>query len=360
MKQTLFLDRLIEIQNDYAVLLEKGLSEWDDEYFSEFIEEVNIFWKKNEQVLTNIYEYEFPKMDTVFLTAVTKMDIEDFQHYSMKTTKAMCIIDDTLISYLNIINHNLPPKMKAELSKAIRENILDSLNLFKICKTDFSILPLRTLIPMEIVTRASEQFFISLFNNINNIDEYFEKIQSFNDIEEQLKPMAIEVILFGWDDIGRGTLEERFNEFRENEYMGNKEANASEIFFFSQIGYISQSMNILMVMTTLNFVPYIRGYIPYRYFMLLYSSLKLTMGLDLDRHVIRTTISYFFERVFDYEEVLNVSYADYLERVANIDVYAYVENDLSLINKSLEEVSLQQIESSVKQFYYKEFINKFK
>lgn len=360
MKQTLFLDRLIDIQKDYAVLLEKGLAEWNEEYFSEFIEEVNIFWKKNEPVLANIYEYEFPKINTVFLTAVTKVDVEDFQHYSMKTTKALCLIDDPLIFYLNIINRNLPSKMREELSKAIRENIIDSINLIKVCKYDYIILPLRTLVPREILTSASEQFFISLFSNINDIDEYFKKIQSFNDIEKKLNPMAKKVILFGWDDLGNGTLEERFNEFIKNEYMGNKDAKVSEIFFFSQIGYISQAMNILMVMTTLHFVPYIRGYVPYKYFMLLYSSLKQSMSLDLDRLVIRTTISYFFERLFDYETVLNVSYADYLEIVENIDVYAYVENDLSLINKNLEEVSLQQIETSVEHFYTYEFINKFK
>jgi len=97
--QTKVLEELIHIQNEYKEILEMGVNEWENDYFIEFIEEVNLFWKQNEPVLLNIYNYEFPQRDTIFLTAVTKIDLEYMQHYSMKTTGSVCLIDDPLIRF---------------------------------------------------------------------------------------------------------------------------------------------------------------------------------------------------------------------------------------------------------------------
>lgn len=175
MVKTKFMEELIEIQSEYIHLLELGLKDWEEEYFIEFVEELNLFWKRNENVLNTIYEYEFPNLETIFLTAVTKIDLEYLQHYSMKLSGKICLIDDSLISYLNLLDKDLPPKMREKFSNVIQENIQESIELFKIASNDFFILPLRTVIPIEIVTKAARQFFVSLFEGIISIEDYFKK-----------------------------------------------------------------------------------------------------------------------------------------------------------------------------------------
>jgi hypothetical protein len=358
MTKTKFQDELINIQIEYKALLEKGLIDWEDEYFIEFIEELNLFWKQKEPVLLNIYNYEFPQIDTVFLTAVTKIDLEYMQHYSMKLTGSICLIDDPLISYLNLLNREIPKNMREKLASVAQANINESLRLIESCSNDFFILPIRTIIPIDIVTRASDQFFVSLFNNITDIEDYFKKIKTFDDIELYLKDAVKSWILFGWGDGGyrNGSLKERYVNFVKTEYMGNKNCTAGEIFFFSQIGYISQSMNILFIMMELNFVPYIRGIVPFRYLTILYTSLRENLNLNLDIQIVRTTISYFFERIFDYNLVSEIPYNEYLEKIKGLSLYNYVEDTLSLKNKELDEISLKQIDLTVEQFYKNEFL----
>ncbi|GEN46758.1 hypothetical protein [Alkalibacillus haloalkaliphilus] len=362
MTKTKFQEELIHIQNEYKTLLERGLNEWEDVYFVEFIEEVNLFWKQNEPVLLNIYEYEFPQIDTVFLTAVTKIDLEYMQHYSMKITGSVCLIDDPLISYLNLLNREIPKRMREKLASVAQANINESLKLIENCPNDFFILPIRTIIPNDLINKASKQFFVSLFNDISDTEDYFKKIKTFNDIEQNLKDVVKTWILFGWDDDGyhNGSLKERFDDFVKAEYIGNKNSTAGEIFFFSQIGYISQSMNILFTMMELNFVPYVRGTIPFRYLTILYTSLKENLNLNLDIQIVRTSISYFFERVFDYNLVSEISYNEYLEKINGLSLYKYVEDALSLFNKELDEISLRQIDLTVEQFYKKEFLVRLK
>jgi hypothetical protein len=362
MTKTKFQEELIQIQNEYKTLLEKGLNEWEDEYFVEFIEEVNLFWKQNEPVLLNIYNYEFPQIDTVFLTAVTKIDLEYMQHYSMKITGSICLIDDPLISYLNLLNREIPKSMREKLAPVAQANINESLRLIENCSNDFFILPIRTIIPIDIITKASKQFFVSLFNDISDTEDYFKKIKTFGDIEQNLKDVVKTWILFGGNDDGyrNGSLKERFVDFVKAEYIGNKNSTAGEIFFTSQIGYISQSMNILFTMMELNFVPYVRGIVPFRYLTILYTSLKENLNLNLDMQIVRTSISYFFERVFDYNLVSEISYNDYIEKINGLSLYKYVEDALSLNNKELDEISLRQIDLTVEQFYKNEFLVRLK
>lgn len=359
---TKFQEELIHIQNEYKNLLEKGINEWEDEYFIEFIEEVNLFWKQNEPVLLNIYNYEFPQIDTVFLTAVTKVDLEYMQHYSMKIAGSICLIDDPLISYLNLLNRETPKNVREKLASVAQANINESLRLIENCSNDFFILPIRTIIPIDIVMKASEQFFVSLFNDIKDTEDYFKKIKTFDDIEQNLKDAVKLWILFGWDDDGysSGSLKERFVDFVKTEYIGNKNCAASEIFFFSQIGYISQSMNILFTMMELSFVPYVRGIVPFRYLTILYTSLKENLNLNLDTQIIRTSISYFFERIFEYNLVTEIPYNEYLEKINGLSLYKYVEDTLSLNNKNLDEISLRQIDLTVEQFYKNEFLVRLK
>jgi hypothetical protein len=362
MTKTKFQEELIHIQNEYKNLLEKGKNEWEDEYLVEFIEEVNLFWKQNEPVLLNIYNYEFPQIDTVFLTAVTKIDLENMQHYSMKITGSICLIDDPLISYLNLLDREIPKSMREKLASVAQANINESLRLIDNCTNDFFILPIRTIIPIDIITKASKQFFVSLFNDISDTEDYFKKIKTFNDIEQNLKDVVKTWVLFGLNDDGypNGSLKERFDDFVKAEYIGNKNSTAGEIFFFSQIGYISQSMNILFTMMELNFVPYVRGIVPFRYLTILYTSLKEKLNLNLDIQIVRTSISYFFERVFDYNLVSEISYNEYIKKINGLSLYKYVEDALSLTNKELDEISLRQINLTVEQFYKNEFLVRLK
>lgn len=354
------MDELIEIQNEYIYLLELGLMEWDEDYFVEFIEELNLFWKRNESTLNKIYEYEFPELETVFLTAVTKIDIEYLQHFSMKLSGKICLVDDPLLSYLNLLDKDIPPKMREKFSEVIQKNIRESIELFKICSHDFFILPIRTIIPIEIVTEAANQFFVSLFEGITSIEDYLKKTNTFEDIERYLKEPVKDWILFGWDDDFRNsTLKERFSNFVNTEFIGDKKAPVSQIFFFSQIGYLSQGMNILFAMSTIKFVPYIRGELPFRYLTVLYTSLKHNLNLDLDQQIIRTTISYFFERIFDYEKLADVSYIEYLTKISGLNLYEYVTQNLQLQNKELYNVSLREIDLAVSEFYEKEFLPRF-
>ncbi|MBM7578207.1 hypothetical protein [Jeotgalibacillus terrae] len=362
MIKTKFQEELVYIQDEYKNLLELGLNEWENEYFIEFIEEVNLFWKQNESVLLNIYSYEFPKIDTVFLTAVTKIDLEYMQHYSMKVTASICLIDDSLISYLNLLNAETPENMREKLAIAARNNISESLRLIENCSNDFIILPIRTIIPIDIVIQASEQFFASLFKDIKSIEDYFEKIKSFDDIERNLKEAVKEWLLFGWDDSDSndGNFKRRFLDFIETEYIGNKKSSDAEKFFFSQIAYISQSMNILFTVMELNFVPYIRGKVPFRYLTVIYTSLKDNLDLDLDAQILRTSISYFFERIFDYNLVSKIPYIDYLEMINDLHLYDYVEDTLSLNNQKLSDINIRQVNLTVEQFYKKEFLERLK
>ncbi|MFS1000423.1 hypothetical protein [Enterococcus casseliflavus] len=360
MIKTKFMEELIKIQNEYIYLLELGLTEWGDEYFVEFIEEINLFWKRNENVLNKIYEYEFPYLETVFLTAVTKVDLEYLQHYSMKISGEICLIDDPLISYLNLLYKDLSPKMSKKFSDVIQDNIRDSIELYKTASNDFFILPLRTIIPIEAVTKATKQFFISLFEGISSIEDYFEKINTFEDIELYLKESVKDWILFGWkDEKGVNSLKERFMDFVNMEYMGDKEASISEIFYFSQTGYLAQGMNILFTMTKTNFVPYIRGNLPFRYLTILYGSLKDSLHLDLDQQIIRTSISYFFERIFDFAKHKDLSYEEFLSKIRDLKLYRYVFQKLHLENKELQDTSLGDINLTVNEFYEKEFLPLF-
>lgn len=79
----------------------------------------------------------------------------------------------------------------------------------------------------------------------------------------------------------------------------------------------------------------------------------------MDQQIIRTTISYFFERIFDFEKLNDVSYEEFTVKINNLNLYQYVFQKLHLENKELQDTSLRDINLAVNEFYENEFLPLF-
>ena len=176
MKSNLLLNKIQLIQSEYKTLLAALLPKLKNRHAPEALDEINLFWLRHIDEVQLYLKSWFPGKNSYVFTATTYMNFDDNEHLPFLIIGEKHVLDDPLIRY-STMQTKMPEGKEAEsLYKQIGVTAEDNLKLLENIREEILILPFRLLNQSNdhnSLYKAGEEAFISLFNGINSLNDYF-------------------------------------------------------------------------------------------------------------------------------------------------------------------------------------------
>lgn len=316
MNSNLLLNKIHFIQIEYKKLLVSLLPKFKSGYAPEALDEINLFWlRRIEEVKLYLMNW-FPGKNSYVFTAATFMDFDDNEHLPFLLMGNKHILDDPLSKY-SLIRSEMSEGMDADfLYKQISVTAEDNLKVLENIHNEILILPLRLLNQsndQKAFEKVGEQVFVSLFNSIYSLNEYFEKCNSIDDIIHFARDDIGRLVMFSEDDDVMLDFKERFRiALIDTKYMVDSNRSDSYNFFMLVFGFIQQALDIIVSCMEYECIPYIRYPVSLHYISMLSQSM-----LDIE-HVImlrfRMSVGFVVYKLCDKSKLASVCLEDFLEK----------------------------------------------
>lgn len=273
MKSNLLLNKIHLIQAEYKELLTALLPKLKSSHAPEALDEINLFWLRHIEEVQLYLRAWFPGENSYVFTAATYMNYDDKEHLPFLLMGDKHVLDDPLSRYAEI-RSKMPEGKDAEfLYKQIGVTAEDNLKLLENVHEEILILPLRLLNQSNArnsLYQVGEQAFVSLFNGINSLSDYFSKCDSIDDIIQYAREDIGSLVMFSEDDDASLPFKERFKAaLAGRQYMVDANKTDSYNFFMLVFGCIQQAIDVIVSCVEYGCIPYIRYLVSFHYISLL-------------------------------------------------------------------------------------------
>lgn len=284
MRLNLLLSKIHLIQQEYKELLTALLPKLQSQHVPEALDEINLFWLRHINSVQLYLKAWFPGENSYVFTAATFMDFDDKEHLPFLIMGDKHVLDDPLSKYSEI-RSKMPEGKDAEfLYKQIGVTAEDNLKLLENVREEILILPLRLLNQSNShndLYKVGEQAFLSLFNGLDNLSDYFTKCTTITDIMRYARSDIGRLVMLSEDDDGSLPFEDRFKAaLTGSQYLVDPERADSDNFFMLVFGCIQQAIDVIVSCVEYGCIPYIRYPVSLHYISLLSESM-----LDIE-HVV--------------------------------------------------------------------------
>ena len=316
MNSNLLLNKIHLIQIEYKNLLVSLLPKFKSTYAPEALDEINLFWLRRIEVVKLYLKNWLPGKNSYVFTAATFMDFDDNEHLPFLLMGNKHILDDPLSKY-SLIRSEMSKGKDAEfLYKQISVTAEDNLKVLENIHNEILILPLRLLNQsndQKAFEKVGEQVFVSLFNNIYSLNEYFEKCNSIDDIIHFARDDIGRLVMFSEDDDVMLDFKERFRiALIDTKYMVDPNRSDSYNFFMLVFGFIQQALGIIVSCMEYECIPYIRHPVSLHYISMMSQSI-----LDIEHVVMlrfRMSVGFVVYKLCDKSKLASVCLEDFLEK----------------------------------------------
>ena len=285
MKSNLLLNKIHLIQTEYKELLAALLPKLKSSHSPEALDEINLFWLRHIEEIQLYLKAWFPGENSYVFTAATFMDFEDNEHLPFLLMGDKHILDDPLSKYSEMRSKMSDGKDAEFLYEQIGVTAEDNLKLLENVHGEILILPLRLLNQSNYhnsLYRVGEQAFVNLFNGIDDLNDYFAKCNSIDDIIRFAREDIGRLVMFSEDDNMMLPFEERFRvALAGTQYMVDRAKPDSYNFFMLVFGCIQQAIDVIVSCIEYVCIPYIRYPVSLHYISLLSESM-----LDIE-HIVK-------------------------------------------------------------------------
>lgn len=277
MKSNLLINRIVQMQAEYKELLKALLPVLKTMNSIAALDEINLFWLKNMNLVRLYLVNEFANKDSYVFTATTFLDFDDKEQYPFLLMGKHHVLDDPLCKYSDICSKIQEEHTSKKLMEQIVLTAEDNIKIIEGCNGNIMVLPLRLLsqTPKDsVLFRMGEQAFISLFNNVNSLKDYFKKCNSFEDIMKYARDDIGKIVLFSESDDKSLPFEQRYYQAKEeNSYMINDGQAESYNFFIMVFGCMQQAVDVIVSCLEYGCIPFIRYPVALNYILLLEDNL---------------------------------------------------------------------------------------
>lgn len=355
MKSNLLLNKIYIIQTEYKELLAALLPKLKNSHAPEALDEINLFWLRHIEEVQLYLSTWFPGENSYVFTAATFMDFEDNEHLPFLLMGDKHILDDPLSKYSEI-QSKMPEGRDAEfLYDQIGVTAEDNLKLLKNVRNEIIILPLRLLNQSDdhnSLYKVGEQAFISLFNGIDSLNDYFAKCNSIDDIIRFARDDIGKLVMFSEDDDVTLPFEERFRiALAGTQYMVDENKPDSYNFFMLVFGCIQQAIDVIVSCVEYGCIPYIRYPVSLHYISLLSESM-----LDIE-HIstlrFKMSVAFVVYQLCDKNRLASVCLEEYLKKNREYDFSSKLfhvladhgVNEKTFLNHTITQLVVDELEA---------------
>lgn len=318
---------LCEIQEEYRQLLEELYDEKDKDEFLYVIDEISLFWYSKRNIVKLIMENISEDFDAYLFTGATYLDIEGGEHYPFVSLGKVHIVDDPLAKYAEVIKVNLNDSFYMMMKKQIILSFDDNLRILKGCFGKVFLLPVTVInkTDNELVKEGSEKVLVSMFKEGVSVKEIFE-VKSLSELSSMLKNGIQGHIVFLEGEDREENIMNRFATYLNEMNNPFGDMQESHKFLYSILGFISQSLQILLCATQYKMVPYIRYGVTFNYLTIIGENF---LDIPFMKEVIfKMAFTHLFYKKFEWELINLIEFNKYCEVVEKIDIIGQLENQM--------------------------------
>lgn len=272
MNSNLLMNKIYSIQNQYKDLLSSLLPNLKSSTLLQALDEINLFWFRNIRLIQLYLKNIFPSQESYVFTASTFMDFDESEHIPFLLIGSQHVLDDPLSKFAELYNTMPDGKDKECLYEQIKLTAEDNIKILENLNLRILILPLDLLSQSDIhdtSVKSSENFFISLFDGIETIDDYFTKCNSIDDIEKYSIENILNKIMLTDKDNMSLPFKQRFKLAVSNsKFVINSEQSDAYNFFMNVFSYLQQAIHIVVSCIEYGCIPYIRSLVAVNYVLM--------------------------------------------------------------------------------------------
>lgn len=319
--------KLDKLQKQYKSILQKACNSTD--LSIDVIDEINVFWKQNKKLVYCILQNMFEPNSTYIFTAATFMDVDDLEHYPFIALGKHHILDDPICRYARIINvsdGDFNDQMKEQIVLTINDNI----KILENYNDSILILPIRYLEDdTDLIYQASEQAFLSMFNEEMDFKKYKASIVTAEDIKKAFLPDAEKSIIFSEDDDNNLPFRQRLEQYKNNTPLPfGKNASDADVFWFAMCGFLTQAFNIILMCAHYEMIPYIRYDVAFKYLLRISSNFS---DVNIEKMIFKSAVANILYQTFDKSRFERIQYHDYINALKQSNfsenVFAQLESE---------------------------------
>lgn len=139
------MDKIVLIQKEYKELLISLLPKLKSGFAAEALDEINIFWLKNINIVRLYLEAVVPYSDSYVFTAATFLDYDDNEHLPFLLLGENHILDDPLSIYSELCGKTLEGRNADFLYEQIKTTVEDNIKILDNLNSSVLIIPLKFL-----------------------------------------------------------------------------------------------------------------------------------------------------------------------------------------------------------------------
>lgn len=344
MKKNLLMKKLKIIQNDYLSLLKSSIKDLDTINFELVVDEINVFWELNKNVIKIALDTIGKEYDCYVFTGASFLDVDDYEHYPFLALGNFHIVDDPLPRYSNMLTCISEEDFSKELKEQLVLTFYDNIKILEEYAENICILPIGVLSRKNLddIIDISDKIFISLFSNPDlTIDTYLESYISINDVEKGIHENINRNILFTEDDELGSTLSSRYTNYVSTSSLPFSNKNDAHTFLYLIQGNIIQVLRIYLLCSEYNFTPYIRYNVSFNYMLLLRHIYIESPGME--NVLFKSIVSYILYRHFDKNKIKDIEFCDYVNRLRMNHFGKNVFDDICNKNIDIRNGSIEDI-----------------
>ena len=273
MSHNLLLNKIHLIQYEYRKTLEYLAPKLKNDYNYTALDEIALFWNRYIEEVQLYLKYWFAGKDSYTFTSSAFLDFERSEHIPFLLMGKNHIVDDPLRKYVDILTKIPKGKNIDFLYRQIDMAVEAHLKILNNLDNQILILPVRLLnqkSSYQFLYEMGENAFISLFNDIDSLEQFYKKCETYEDIIRYAKDNIAELVLFSNDDDKKLPFEVRFKNMLEyyNDELSMEKTDANR-FFMVVFGYIQQAIEVLVSCIEYECIPYVSYPISFHYIFLL-------------------------------------------------------------------------------------------
>ena len=331
------------------------MSKLKSSHAPEALDEINLFWLRHIEEIQLYLRAWFPGENSYVFTAATYMDYDDKEHLPFLLMGDKHVLDDPLSKYAEMRSKMSEGKDAEFLYKQIGVTAEDNLKLLENVHEEILILPLRLLNQSNAhnsLYKVGEQAFVSLFNGINSLSDYFSKCDSIDDIIQYARGDIGRLVMFSEDDDASLPFKERFKAaLAETQYMVDVNKPDSDNFFMLVFGCIQQAIDVIVSCVEYGCIPYIRYPVSLHYISLLSESM-----LNIE-HVItlrfKMSVAFVVYQLCDKNRLATVCFEEFLKKKQEYDFNAKLfrvlaehgVNEKSFLGNTITKFVIDELEA---------------
>jgi hypothetical protein len=299
------------------------------------IDEIQSFWLDRKDILIFEFENLTVQRECFMLSGAVYLNIQDNEHYVFKGIGEEHIISEPLLKLENFFRVS-KERFSKESIEIFRRAFRDVLTILSEYQNVFYILPIHT-IAIENEKKHHEllqKYFLSFLNSVLNedfqsFDDFFDKYNTYDEIERDIVPLFKTSFTFGMSD-KNAPLSDKIETYINSQSIllsMTKNKDESEKFLLVLQSYLMQIIDILLISSITNTIPFIRCKTTFQYLLIvMYTFIEDKYFKDM---IEKTIVSYIFSNTVNKEKLVKIDFDKYLEIIKKEDFLGEIIEEMN-------------------------------